>query len=285
MQIVRIRSAPCQVKRCEMDMLCKLQFRLAPPSADETFLCLSNLVHKSCPPGISVEDVQSTGSYYLKKARVRTCWFRHSPYTLAVAALATTYNSLGFGQLRRRLLRECDTRARGVTGRGVDILGVAACAEAMSRDESAAAAAAAAAEAARTARGKGRWGSPTGVAQGAELLQEVAFSSASTDPRAVVTPSPPKSVGPCAVPKPARTEGVPVSSVGFSVSAATSRASLPVGVLESQQQGRQKRRLTQSSSSCFEPCSRRVRVDGVAGRFEVGSADPRRSERTSELID
>lgn len=189
-----------------------------------------------------------------------------------MAALATTYNSLGFGQLRRRLLRECDARARGVTGRGVDILGVASCAEAMSRDERAAAAAAANA-AAVAARRKGGWGSPTGVAQGAELLQEVVFSTVSTDSRTVVTPSPPKSVGPCAVPKPARTEGVPVSSV----SAAASRAPLPGGVLEGQQQGCQKRHLPQSSGSCFEPCSRRARVDDVGGRFGVWSAYPRRS--------
>lgn len=255
-------------------MLCKLQFRLAPPSTDETFICLSALVHKSCTPGISVKDVQSTGSYYLKKARTRTCWFRHSPYTLAVAALATTYNSLGFGQLRRRLLRECDARARGVTGRGVDILGVASCAEVMSRVERAAATTtAAAAVAARTARRNGRWGSPTGVAHGAELLREVAFSTGSTDSHPVVTPSPPKPVGPCAVPKPAWTGGVPVSSV----SAVASRAPLLRGVLEVQQQGCQKRHLPQSSRSCFEPCSRRARIDDVGGQFGVWSAYPRRS--------
>ncbi|CBN75581.1 cyclin A-like protein [Ectocarpus siliculosus] len=149
---------PLQVKQLEMDMISKLNFR----------------------------------SHYLKRARARTCWFRHAPYTLAVAALTTAYNSMGLGKERRRLLRECDARARAVTGRGVDVHGVAACADAMVSDERAAATAAAAAAAASGhARGstespvcggsntaaKDGWGSPTGVAQGAELLQKAAFSA------------------------------------------------------------------------------------------------------------
>ncbi|CAM9142303.1 unnamed protein product [Ectocarpus sp. 4 AP-2014] len=166
---------PLQVKQLEMDMISKLNFRLAPPNPDEALHCLS---------------------HYLKRARARTCWFRHAPYTLAVAALATAYNSMGLGKERRRLLRECDARARAVTGRGVDVHGVAACADAMVSDERAAAAATAAAAAAAAAtsghaRGstespvcggsntaaKDGWGSPTGVAQGAELLQNAAFSA------------------------------------------------------------------------------------------------------------
>ncbi|CAN0279448.1 unnamed protein product, partial [Hapterophycus canaliculatus] len=197
---------PLQVKRLEMDMISKLNFRLAPPSADETFHCLSSLLHNNSSNNYH-SDILAAGSYYLKKARARTCWFRHSPYTLAVAALATTYNSMGLGKLRRRLLRECDARARAVTGRGVDIHGVAACAEAMANERAAAAAAAAATARAMCVRGstespvcgggsggdstvgngngngddtavKSGWGSPTGVAQGAELLQKAAFSAA-----------------------------------------------------------------------------------------------------------
>eukprot|EP00752_Nemacystus_decipiens_P018470 g16560.t1 len=194
---------PLQVKRLEMDMISKLNFRLAPPSADETLHCLSTLLHngssssrRSSSPASAVPhaEILSAGSYYLKKARARTCWFRHSPYTLAVAALATAYNSMGLGRQRRRLLRECDARARAVTGRGLDIHGVAASADAMANDERAAEAVAAA-TLRRQARGstespvcgggggddeaiKEGWGSPTGVAQGAaELLQKAAFAA------------------------------------------------------------------------------------------------------------
>ena len=191
-------------------MISKLNFRLAPPSADETLQCLSSLLRSSSSsyrqgdsyPSVDVVphvEALSTGSYYLKKARARTCWFRHPPYTLAVAALATAYNSMGLGELRRRLLRECDARARLVTGRGIDIHGVAACADAMASDERASAAVAAAASLKARARGGGGggavspvcgggsgsedavkegWGSPTGVAQGAaELLQKAAFAA------------------------------------------------------------------------------------------------------------
>ncbi|CAN0204864.1 unnamed protein product [Ectocarpus sp. 13 AM-2016] len=163
---------PLQVKQLEMDMISKLNFRLAPPSPDEALHCLS---------------------HYLKRARARTCWFRHAPYTLAVAALATAYNCMGLGRERRQLLRECDARARAVTGRGVDVHGVAACADAMVSDERAAAAATAAATAATSGHARGStespvcggsntaakdgWGSPTGVAQGAELLQKAAFAA------------------------------------------------------------------------------------------------------------
>ncbi len=196
-------------------MISKLNFRLAPPSADETLHCLSSLLRSrnsgvalggSCRQGpgpstasgdvVPHDEVLSTGSYYLKKARARTCWFRHPPYTLAVAALATAYNSMGLGELRRRLLQECDARARLVTGRGIDIHGVATCADAMASDERASAAVAAASlKAQAQARGnaespvcggggrnedavKEGWGSPTGVAQGAaELLQKAAFAA------------------------------------------------------------------------------------------------------------
>ncbi|CAB1108162.1 unnamed protein product [Ectocarpus sp. CCAP 1310/34] len=194
---------PLQVKQLEMDMISKLNFRLAPPSPDEALHCLSSLLlrsssssdNKSGRGGVPLHsDVLSASSHYLKRARARTCWFRHAPYTLAVAALATAYNSVGLGKERRRLLRECDARSRAVTGRGVDVHGVAACADAMVRDERAAATAAAAAAAAANsghARGstespvcggsntaaKDGWGSPTGVAQGAELLQKAAFSA------------------------------------------------------------------------------------------------------------
>lgn len=195
-------------------MISKLNFRLAPPSADETLHCLTALLHNnsssggdrrrrmpSSPPtssgvGSHAAEILSAGTCYLKKARARTCWFRHSPYTLAVAALATAYNSAGLGELRRSLLRECDARTRAVTGRGLDIHGVAACADAMANDERASEAVAAAAALKRRARGGGTespvcggggggneavkegWGSPTGVAQGAaELLQKAAFSA------------------------------------------------------------------------------------------------------------
>lgn len=180
-------------------MISKLNFRLAPPSADEALHCLSSLLHSSSssssdnnsagggvPPH---SDVLSASSHYLKRARARTCWFRHAPYTLAVAALATAYNSFGLGKERRRLLRECDARARAVTGRDVDVHGVAACADAMVSDERAATTAAATTSG--NVRGstespvcggsntaaKDGWGSPTGVAQGAELLQKAAFSA------------------------------------------------------------------------------------------------------------
>lgn len=201
-----------QVKRLEMDMISKLNFRLAPPCADETLHCLSTLLHNSsgdrrrpshAPGGGAAApphaEILSAGSHYLKKARARTCWFRHSPYTLAVAALATAYNTMGLGRQRRRLLRECDARAHAVTGRGLDVHGVAACADAMANDQRAAEAVAAA-TLKRQARGstespvcgggsgsggsggneavKEGWGSPTGVAQGAaELLQKAAFSA------------------------------------------------------------------------------------------------------------
>ncbi|CAM9875610.1 unnamed protein product [Ectocarpus sp. 6 AP-2014] len=203
---------PLQVKQLEMDMISKLNFRLAPPIPDEALHCLASLLHNSRSSSSSSSssdnnsargdvpphsDVLSASSHYLKRARARTCWFRHPPYTLAVAALATAYNSMGLGKERRRLLRECDARARAVTGRGVDVHGVAACADAMVSDERAAAAATAAAAAAAAAAASGHargstespvcggsntaakdgWGSPTGVAQGAELLQEAAFSA------------------------------------------------------------------------------------------------------------
>lgn len=185
-------------------MISKLNFRLAPPSPDEALHCLSSLLHSSSSSsdnnsaggGVRPHsDMLSASSHYLKRARARTCWFRHAPYTLAVAALATAYNSVGLGKERRRLLRECDARARAVTGRGVDVHGVAACADAMVSDERAAAAATAAAAAAAATSGHARgstespvcgdnntaakdgWGSPTGVAQGAELLQKAAFSA------------------------------------------------------------------------------------------------------------
>lgn len=185
-------------------MISKLNFRLAPPSADDALHCLSTLLHNSsscmssASPAAGGEagsyaEILSAGSYYLKKARARTCWFRYSPYTLAVAALATAYNSMGLGRQRRRLLRECDARARAVTGRGLDIHGVAACADAMANDARASEAVAAA-TLKRQARGstespvcgggggnkavKEGWGSPTGVAQGAaELLQKAAFAA------------------------------------------------------------------------------------------------------------
>lgn len=225
-------------------MISKLSFRLAPPSADEALHCLSALLDNtfrdasfspsssSSSGAVPHADILSVGSQYLKKARVRTCWLRHSPYTLAVAALATTYNSLGLPVLRRRLLRESDARARVVTGSGVDMHGVAACADAMASDERASAAIAAAAAMRRRARGstespvcsgdgseaeKEGWGSPTGVAQGAaELLRKAAFSTVGgregqgctrsveggrDAPLAVANFSPPRSFSPfCPVP-------------------------------------------------------------------------------------
>ena len=261
-----------QVQRCEMDMLCKLQFRLAPPSANEILLCLSALIHKPWPSGVSMRNVQSMGSYFLKKARVRTCWFRHSPYTLAVAALATAFKSLGLGQLRRRLLRECDARARRVKGRGIDIRGVVFCAEAMANDERAAAAAVALA--ARGGNGspapinsdqKVGWGSPTGVAHGAEVLRDMTISMVATDPypRPMAPPLLPKSVGPPAFPKPARVQGAPVSNA-LTVSAPTVSVSVTRG--QGQQFGK-KRGLPQSFGSCFEPRRRRASVCGLVGRI------------------
>ena len=202
-------------------MISKLNFRLAPPSADETLHCLSNLLHSSSSRSSncrssSPAEILSAGSYYLKKARARTCWFRHSPYTLAVAALATAYNPMGLGRQRRRLLQECDARARAVTGRGLDFHGVAACADAMANDERASEAVAAA-TLKRQARGstespvcggggddavKEGWGSPTGVAQGAaELLQKAAFAAVGggggSGVPLVEDFSPPRTFSPC----------------------------------------------------------------------------------------
>lgn len=257
-----------QVQKLELEMISKLHFRLAPPSADETLQCLTALIHESWAPHVPVAEVLSSGACYLKKARARTCWFRHSPYSLAVAALATAYNSLGLGQLRRRLLRECDSRVRNVTGRALDISGVAACAEAMAIDEIAAAAAAAAA---RMGRGgtdspepgtnnptKEGWGSPTGVAQGAELLQGVAFSTVGGVPLVEdFSPSPPKSFSPCALPTNARAPG------GVR---APSAAPAPAPGPALPGQAGEKRGLHQTSGSCFVPCARRPCVDGGVGR-------------------
>lgn len=264
-----------------MDMISKLHFRLAPPSADETLHCLSSLLHNSWPSRVPVSDVLSTGACYLKKARARTCWFRHSPYTLAVAALATAYNSLGLGQLKRRLLLECDARARSVTGRGVDLHGVAACAEAMSIDERAAAAAAAAAAASRGGRGgtespvcnkaaKEGWGSPTGVAQGAELMQEAAFSTVKSVPLVKgFSPSKPNSFSPCAVPKAARAAaaaGAGAAHVGTSSSAPLAAASASASPRAAPpRQAGQKRGFHQSFGSCFVPCGRRRCLEGSVG--------------------
>ncbi|CAM9106991.1 unnamed protein product [Ectocarpus sp. 8 AP-2014] len=308
-------------------------------------------------------------SHYLKRARARTCWFRHPPYTLAVAALATAYNSVGLGKERRRLLRECDARARAVTGRGVDVHGVAACADAMVSDERAAAAATAAAAAAAAAATSGHargstespvcggsdtaakdgWGSPTGVAQGAELLQKAAFSAVGVrgdqgigsgggggvplvedfsplttfSPHGAVTtkavashvvagrrvvrrvPSSPRGGGAAAArpprvstspwdiaapPLPARAGPEPrrVSTSPLDVERVAPRRAPVVAVqaypdlLDASRRqsvgvgggGGQKRRLHQSSGSCFVPCARRRRsVDGKdVRRVEVADA-------------
>lgn len=281
-------------------MISKLHFRLAPPSADETLHCLATLIHTSWPTEVSTADVLSTSSCYLKKARVRTCWFRHSPYTLAVAALATAYNSLGLGHLKRSLLRECDSRARVVTGKGVDLRGVAACAAAMSADERAASDAAAAA-AARACRGgtespvcnkpsKDGWGSPTGVEQGVELVQASAFSTVrgaemgvsaigaggaragSGGPPLVKKLSPPttivpKTFGPRAAPKAARAG---VGNVGVVLPQAAG-VDLPTVDEPTTAAPRRshKRGFSQSFGSCFVPCARRPCVDGVGDRGRV----------------
>ncbi|CAM9724731.1 unnamed protein product, partial [Scytosiphon promiscuus] len=285
---------PLQVKRLEMDMISKLNFRLAPPSADETFHCLSSLLHNNGSGNRYHSDILAAGSYYLKKARARTCWFRHSPYTLAVAALAATYNSMGLGKLRRRLLRECDARARAVTGRGVDIHGAV----------------------------KSGWGSPTGVAQGAELLQKAAFSaaagragegfspcgavqtkasshvvagrrairrvsssssSASSSSRVAAQISQgPMSPRDIRAPSPARGSTAPARRVSVSTSPLdVERTASPVRVSASQaseprrhsEGGGQKRRLNQTSGSCFVPCSRRRLSEGkVCRRVDEGTS-------------
>lgn len=259
-----------QVQQCEMDMISKLHFRLAPPSADETLQCLSTLLHNSEASNIPVADLLSTSSCYLKKARARTCWFRHSPYTLAVAALATAYNSLGLGQLRRSLLRECDARARSVTGRGVDLHGVAACSDAMSMDERAAAAALASTRSERrgtespvcSKAAKEGWGSPTGVAHGAELLQEVAFLAVRGVPLvAEFSPSPPKAFSPCAMPKASR-----VVRRACRRGLCSSRVPSPSPAVPLPPRQGHKRGLHQSFGSCFVPCPRRSREDGEAGK-------------------
>lgn len=273
-------------------MISKLHFRLAPPSADETLYCLCTLIHNSWPTNVPLADVLSTGACYLKKARARTCWFRHSPYTLAVAALATAYNSLGLGQLKHRLLRECDARARKVTGRGVDFHGVAASAAAMSGDERAAAAAAVAARAMRGGTESPvcvksemhGWGSPTGVAQGAELLQEAAFSTVGGLPLvenlspAATVPSL-KAFSPCAVvgPQPATgsTAAAPIAARAEGHSGGVGGLPLAMAHLR---RGGHKRLLHQSCRSCFVPCARRQRVDDMGNRIigavsAAGSAD------------
>lgn len=291
-----------QVQKCELDMISKLHFRLAPPSADETLHCLATLVYNIWPANIPLADILSTASCYLKKARARTCWFRHSPYTLAVAALATAFNSLGLGQRKHRLLRECNARARKVTGRGVDFHGVAACAAAMSGDGRTAAVAAAAARAVRGGTespvcnkfGKDGWGSPTGVAQGAELLQEVAFSavgegclpllqdlSPATSMRAPTIASPQTfntrvtsggtRVTMAAVPIATRagaSRGGRELSVGRGVGTGDGGALCGVDTSGGSRLPRhgQKRALHQSYGSCFVPCARRTCVEGVERR-------------------
>lgn len=302
-----------QVQKCELDMISKLQFRLAPPSADETLHCLATLVHNLWPVTVPLADIISVASCYLKKARARTCWFRHSPYTLAVAALATAFNNLGLGQRKRRLLRECDARARSITGRGVDFHGVAACAAAMSGDERAAAAAAAAARAVRGSTespvcgkaAKEGWGSPTGVAQGAELLQEAAFSTVggavplvedlAPSSRTAALPSPqafsprmhaPRRVARGAAPvarPPLPAAAAPIAARACSSAVRKRRLSAPASVgggfpetegLGSRAPGAetgsrrtvQKRGLHQSYGSCFVPCARRQCLEGSAGR-------------------
>lgn len=308
-----LSSATSQVQKCELDMISKLHFRLAPPSADETLHCLATLVHNLWPVTIPLADILSVASCYLKKARARTCWFRHSPYTLAVAALATAFNSLGLGQRKRRLLRECDARARSITGRGVDFHGVAACAAAMSGDERAAAAAAAAARAVRGSTEspvcgkstKDGWGSPTGVAQGAELLQEAAFSTVGgavplvedlTPPSPTAALPPPqafsprvhgprtgaRATAPTARP-PLQAAAAPIAARACSRVVRNRRLSAPASVgrgfpeaegLGSRVPGAeagsrrnvQKRALHQSYGSCFVPCARRQCLEGGAGR-------------------
>lgn len=263
-------------------MISKLQFRLAPPSADETLHCLSTLIHSSWSSSVPASDVLASGASYLKKARARTCWFRHSPYTLAVAALTASYNSLGLGQLKRRLLRECDGRARAVTGRGLDIVGVAACVEAMSVDERAVATAAAARAARRgsnespvcsnEAPAKEGWGSPTGVAQGAaELLRQAAFSAVGGVPLVEdFSPAPsPKAFTPCAE---LTTAGLGVdagctgssASVRMRANAPRPRAPSPTPIaLRQQQRVGIKRPFHQTFGSCFVPCAARSRVEGL----------------------
>lgn len=256
-----------QVQKCELDMISKLQFRLAPPSPDETLNSLVTLIHDPRGTGVSVEEVKATGAGYLRKARERVCWFRNTPFTLAIAAFATAYNALGLGKLKRSLLRECDARSRMITRRGVDFKGVAFCATAMSGEERAAAAAAAAAAAvaaaaARVGRGgtdspvcnkpgNQGWGSPTGVAQGAELLQEAAFSTVGglplvEDLSPTTVAPPPKSYSPCPVPR-------AVTTVERRLRPAPrSQSPLPPVAEHAYKRG-----IGQTSGSCFEPCSRR----------------------------
>lgn len=252
-----------------MDMISKLHFRLAPPSADETLHCLSSLLRTSWISSVPVADVLSTSACYLKKARARTCWFRHSPYTLAVAALATAYNSLSLGYLKCRLLQECDDRARTVTGRGLDVHGVAACVEVMTIDERVAAiGAAAAAAAARARRGSmdspvcnasvatNGWGSPTGVEQGAELLQETTFSVVGNTPlTGEFSPPSPKALSPQKV------RNFPRANTGH-VQACPAQRALPPGPTVLPHQANRKRGFQQSFGSCFMPCRRRSSLNG-----------------------
>lgn len=272
-------------------MISKLHFRLAPPSADETLQCLSSLLHNSETSTAPAADLLSTSSYHLQKARARTCWFRHSPYTLAVAALATAYTSLGLGRLRRSLLRECDARARSVTGRGVDLHGVAACSEAMLIDERAATAALHASAVGDrggtespicSKAAKDGWGSPTGVAQGAELLQEVAFLAVRGVPLVSEfspSPPPPQAFSPCAM-LPSAAAPMPCAARvvrracrrGARVSTVPSPSRSPAPPLQGQ-----KRSLHQSFGSCFVPCSRRSCGDDQTGKRRLVDAGIRES--------
>lgn len=243
-------------------MISKLNFRLAPPSPDETLHCLVTLAHGSWATGASTAQVLCKSTGYLKKARVRTCWFRNAPYTLAIAALATAYNSLGLGKLKRRLLSECDARARLVTGRGVDFRGLTVCAAAMARDERAAAVAAVAARVGRASSNSPicyrlanhGWGSPTGVAQGVELLGDEPLPTIGGLP--VVQDLSPAVVGPkilsaCKVPEEGQTAQVRIRSVVHAPH---------VDTQEPCSKRSNKRSLQQSSGSCFVHTARRRRI-------------------------
>ncbi|CAM9329475.1 unnamed protein product [Choristocarpus tenellus] len=178
---------PQQVRTMEISMLHKLQFRLAPPSANEMLHCLIILLHPGWPSDTPLDKVLSLGSHFLTKAQSHVCWFSHSPFTLAVAAFICAFEMLGLGWLKGAVLRECDSRAREVRcpGAAVDVEGVSACAAVMMGLEEAADVTSSvkstvhqAASALEGGVGRGcgdddkaeGWGSPTGVIDGAARM-------------------------------------------------------------------------------------------------------------------
>ncbi|CAM9764448.1 unnamed protein product, partial [Discosporangium mesarthrocarpum] len=132
-QLTSLIFTPQQVRVMEMSMLHKLQFRMAPPSADEMLQCLVILLHPGWPSDTPLDEVLALGAQFLLRAQKNACWFVHSSFTLAVSAFACAFDALGLGWLKGSVLRGCDSRARDTRapGAAVDFRAVAACSAVM----------------------------------------------------------------------------------------------------------------------------------------------------------